>query len=85
MDFDLVIVTRNRAAILRRSIPLMLAQSRLPRRLLVVDSSDDHSEVRAEVEQTVCSAKTPVELLFLESSRESRFSAIWPCSMCNRR
>ncbi len=41
MDFDIVIATRNRRLALQHSIPLMLSQSRLPRKLIVVDASDD--------------------------------------------
>lgn len=36
-----VVVTRNRPAALALSLPLMLAQSRLPERIVVIDSSDD--------------------------------------------
>ncbi len=67
MDFDIVIATRNRRAALQVSVPLMLSQSRLPTRLIVVDASDDHGEVRKAVEQCVQAARTPVALRIVES------------------
>lgn len=51
MDFDILIATRNRREALEVSLPLMLAQSRLPKRLIVVDASDDHQAVRFAVER----------------------------------
>ncbi|MBP1806083.1 glycosyltransferase family 2 protein [Rubellimicrobium aerolatum] len=39
--YSTVVATRNRAAALALSLPLQLAQSRLPEQILVVDSSDD--------------------------------------------
>ena len=51
LGFDVVIATRNRAEALALSIPLILAQSRQPERLIVIDSSDDHAPVKAAVAQ----------------------------------
>lgn len=59
-SFSTVIVTRNRPVALALSLPLHLAQSRLPERLLVVDSSDDPSENRALVARLT--STTPVRL-----------------------
>lgn len=56
MDFDIVIATRNRQAALKLSLPLMLGQNRLPARLIIVDSSDDHEKTRAVVEAALTSA-----------------------------
>lgn len=50
LTFDIVIATRNRLDALKMAIPLMLAQSRQPEQLIVVDSSDDHAQVKALVE-----------------------------------
>ena len=44
-DWDAVIATRNRAEALAISVPLLLAQTVPPRRLIVVDASDDHGPV----------------------------------------
>ena len=49
LTFDIVIATRNRPEALALSIPLMLGQSRLPGKLIVIDSSDDHAPVVAAV------------------------------------
>lgn len=51
LTFDVVIATRNRPEALALSIPLLLGQSRLPERLIVIDSSDDHAPVRQVVEE----------------------------------
>jgi glycosyltransferase involved in cell wall biosynthesis len=67
LEFDIVLATRNRQQVLQLSIPLMLAQNRLPRRFIVVDSSDDHSAARRVVEDVFSRAETPVQLLILES------------------
>lgn len=65
MDYDIVIATRNRPAILKVSIPLMLSQARHPRRLIVVDSSDDDQAARKSVESVLVG--DPVEFEFLRS------------------
>ncbi|OPY70191.1 MAG: Glycosyl transferase family 2 [Syntrophorhabdaceae bacterium PtaU1.Bin034] len=57
MDYDIVIATRNRDLALQVSLPLMLAQRRLPRRLIVVDSSDDHGRIRRTVEKAAADAR----------------------------
>jgi glycosyltransferase involved in cell wall biosynthesis len=49
MNYDCVIATRNRISALRMSIPLILVQDILPGRLIIVDSSDDHESVKAEI------------------------------------
>ncbi len=50
MEFDVVIATRNRASALMMSLPLMLSQTRLPESLIIVDSSDNHAEVKSAIE-----------------------------------
>ena len=52
-SYDVVIATRNRPEALALSIPLILAQSRSPAKLIVIDSSDDHAPVAAAVEAAV--------------------------------
>jgi glycosyltransferase involved in cell wall biosynthesis len=47
--YDCVIATRNRINALKMSIPLILRQDMPPRRLIVVDASDDHESLRTEV------------------------------------
>jgi len=65
MDYDVVVATRNRQFVLKISLPLMLSQSRLPKRFIVVDSSDNHGEVCNIVNQAT--AGKAVELKILES------------------
>ncbi len=56
LRFDVVIATRNRPEALALSIPLILSQSRLPEKLIVIDSSDDHAPVAAAVAKAVAKA-----------------------------
>ncbi len=51
MEFDIVIATRNRLPALELSLPLMLAQDRLPSEFILVDASDDHEALRNGVER----------------------------------
>ena len=60
-SFSTVIVTRNRAADLALSLPLHLKQSRLPERILIIDSSDDLSANQMLVERLASVAPIPVE------------------------
>ena len=53
----MVIATRNRPEALALSIPLILGQSRKPRKLIVIDSSDDHAPVAEAVAETVATAR----------------------------
>jgi glycosyltransferase involved in cell wall biosynthesis len=71
MDFDIVIATRNRPSALKLSLPLILRQDRLPRKLILVDASDDHSAVRRVVETMGAQAPRPVELRLLQSAAGS--------------
>ncbi|HXE25636.1 MAG TPA: glycosyltransferase [Roseiarcus sp.] len=51
MPYDCVIATKNRVNALKMSIPLILKQEILPGRLIIVDASDDHDSVKAEIGQ----------------------------------
>lgn len=66
-EYTIVIATRNRPAALRLSIPRMLAQSRPPSQLVVIDSSDDHAATAAAVEE--CAAGHPLDLVIREGER----------------
>lgn len=71
MEFDIIIATRNRQMVLPISIPLMLSQNRLPRQFIIVDSSDNHNEVKYIVEKTVCNAHADIDLLIIQSEPSS--------------
>jgi glycosyltransferase involved in cell wall biosynthesis len=70
MNYDCVIATRNRIPALRMSIPLMLAQDVLPERLIVVDSSDDHTSVKAEVTD-ICNVHNFGNLILVQADAPS--------------
>jgi glycosyltransferase involved in cell wall biosynthesis len=50
IPYTIAIATRNRLDALKLSIPRMLAQSRKPSQLIVVDSSDEHEPIRKLVD-----------------------------------
>ena len=67
MEYDIVIATRNRKLALELSIPLMLSQGRRPRRLIIVDSSDNHHEIRDAVDKIWRRADQEMELQIIRS------------------
>ena len=56
LTFDAVIATRNRPEALALSIPLILSQDRLPEKLVVIDSSDDHAPAADAVARAVAAS-----------------------------
>lgn len=60
-SYATVIVTRNRPEALALSLPLHIMQSRLPERILVVDSSDDPTANRATVARVARTTPVPVD------------------------
>ncbi|RMH30117.1 MAG: glycosyltransferase family 2 protein, partial [Planctomycetota bacterium] len=62
MDYDIVIATANRPAMLALSLPLMLRQTRPPARLIVIDASDDPAPVERAVADATAGAEFPVIL-----------------------
>lgn len=60
-SYSTVIVTRNRPAALALSLPRHLVQSRLPERVLIIDSSDDPSENRSLVARLAPTTPIPLE------------------------
>lgn len=51
LDYDVIIVTRNRPEALSLSVPLLIGQSRQPQKLIVIDSSDDHGPAAETIAQ----------------------------------
>lgn len=64
LSYAVVVATRNRLDILRVSLPLFLAQSRLPGRVVVVDRSDDHHAVKKLCEALGNAAAAPIEVCY---------------------
>lgn len=52
LEYDVVLATRNRPEALALSVPLLLSQTRMPKRLIVIDSSDDHEAVAGVVRRS---------------------------------
>jgi glycosyltransferase involved in cell wall biosynthesis len=69
MNFDIVIATRNRPEALSLSIPSMLQQSRLPRTMVIVDSSDNHQEIVKLVSSLTHEVRFPVKVLQARANR----------------
>lgn len=63
LAYDVVLVTRNRPAVLGVSIPLILRQGRRPNRLILVDASDDHAAIVRTVQQIFSREAPGVELV----------------------
>ena len=68
MNYDIVLITRNRRSALEISIPLMLTQSFPPSRLILVDSSDDHQSVARTVEAIFATSPAKVALEILATN-----------------
>jgi glycosyltransferase involved in cell wall biosynthesis len=63
LSYDAVVATRNRQDALRLSLPMLLAQSRPPAQIVVVDSSDDPEPIRAIVEAAAQATTIPVSFV----------------------
>lgn len=72
LTFDVVIASRNRADALALSLPLMLNQSRQPKKIIIVDSSDDHEKVRALIEDITSDWPGEVMVIFESAPSSSR-------------
>lgn len=66
MEYDIVLVTRNRPVILPISVPLMISQSKPPANFILVDSSDDHEAVKRTVGKLFVSNK-PINFVLSRS------------------
>ncbi len=60
MDYDIVIATANRPAMLGLSLPTMLGQTRPPARLIVIDSTPDPAPVERAVRDAAAGSDIPV-------------------------
>lgn len=65
MDYDVVVATLNRLESLMLSIPLIIGQSRKPRRMIIVDASDEHEKVCEFVKKVA--GKTHVDMEIVHS------------------
>lgn len=61
--YTIAIATRNRVDALRLSIPNFIAQTRQPEEIIVVDSSDKHSEIADLVYSLARSTNIPIKLI----------------------
>jgi len=67
MDFDIIIPLRNRESVLPISIPLMISQNHLPSLFIIVDSSDNHADVREILAKVFRETKIDTELIVIRS------------------
>lgn len=63
MEYEVVIATCNRPNVLKVSIPLILMQDRPPLRLIIVDASDNHDEVRRAIANSIVGFSVDVKIL----------------------
>lgn len=66
--YSIVVATRNRINALEISINLFLQQSRLPQRIIVVDSSDDHPSIALLCDAISRKYSFPIEVIKSEYS-----------------
>ncbi|WP_104091151.1 glycosyltransferase family 2 protein [Arthrobacter sp. GMC3] len=71
LNYAIVVATRNRLSMLNTSLPLFLAQTRPPSRIVVVDRSDDHPPVRAYCQQLAATSDIPIEIVYGEAANSS--------------
>lgn len=67
LSYDIVMATRNRPEAVALSVPLILAQSRLPREVFIVDSSDDDGPIRKIAQDAADSSPVPVHYIRSDS------------------
>lgn len=63
MNYSVVVATRNRLDALKLSLPLLLAQTRPPLEIIVVDSTDAPEPIRGIVEEVARTTAIPVSYL----------------------
>jgi GT2 family glycosyltransferase len=68
MRYDAVVCTLNRPESLKACLSLIEAQTEKPARVIIVDASDDHQKVKAEVMQ---SRDPAIQWAFLQSDTKS--------------
>jgi glycosyltransferase involved in cell wall biosynthesis len=62
LTLDVAIVTRNRPQVLDLSLPLLLNQSRKPKNIFIVDSSDDSEAVPTVLKKHSATTGIPIEV-----------------------
>jgi glycosyltransferase involved in cell wall biosynthesis len=63
LGYEAIVCTCNRPEALRMSIPCLLKQTRMPARVIVVDSSDDSSSARAIIDELASGAECELTLI----------------------
>ena len=63
LTYDIIMATRNRPEAVDLSLPLILRQTRLPRQVLIVDSSDDGGPIEAIVAREAADTEVPVRYI----------------------
>lgn len=66
LSYDIVMATRNRSEAVALSLPLVLGQTRLPKTILICDSSDDPSEIEAIVAGHAKDTSVPIRFVRCE-------------------
>lgn len=67
LEYDVLIATRNRLKALQLCIPLVLTQTILPRRLIIVDSSEYHDAVCDKIENMASSSQVKLQIVKSEA------------------
>lgn len=67
LDYDIVMATRNRPDAVALSLPLILRQTRLPARIVIVDSSEDPEPIETLARKAADDVSCPVDYLRAEA------------------
>lgn len=67
LSYEVVIATRNRPETLKASLPLIEAQTEKPRRIILVDASDDHAAFKTSLAEVI--DRSPFDYLILRAER----------------
>lgn len=67
LDYDIVMATRNRPDAVALSLPLIMCQTRLPARIVIVDSSENPAPIEALARRAAENLSCPVEFLRTEA------------------
>jgi GT2 family glycosyltransferase len=71
VSYDVVMATRNRPDAVALSVPLILGQTLLPARVVIVDSSDDPSPIKNILERARAGTSVPIDYHRVDPSQAS--------------
>jgi len=71
LTWSVIIPTLNRGAILERSLPTIVAQTRPPKQIIVVDASDEWELSKTRILNSLALTTNSIELIYVGSDKKS--------------